>query len=121
MTGLSPGAWNKGLPAQIAAPRKSLGGQILPAFGKMNLPMPGEARLIANAMTTEEIGQLAEETFGDMIKLAVDVERGVVAAGGMLHADGEALLLGDGSAQRNIWARIISQKGRPVPGWIIRP
>ena len=37
------------------------------------------------------------------IKLAVDVKRGIIAGGGMLHADCEAVLLDDGSRQEDIW------------------
>lgn len=37
------------------------------------------------------------------IKLAGDIRRGVVAGGGALHADGEAVLLDDGSRQEDIW------------------
>ncbi len=37
------------------------------------------------------------------IKLAVDVERGIVAGGGEYHADCEEVLLEDGSLQENIW------------------
>ena len=51
-------------------------------------------------------GQLAEmgEAFdGNLIKLAVDVKRGILAGGGELHADCEETLLKDGSQQINIW------------------
>jgi hypothetical protein len=41
--------------------------------------------------------------FGDMVKLVVDVERRVVAIGGELHADAEALLLEQGSRQADVW------------------
>ncbi|MBL8090721.1 MAG: hypothetical protein JNJ43_10355 [Anaerolineales bacterium] len=37
------------------------------------------------------------------IKLAVDVEREVLAGGGAMHADCEAMLLEDGSQQEFIW------------------
>ncbi len=37
------------------------------------------------------------------IKLAVDIKRKVIAGGGILHADCEAVLLDDGSKQENIW------------------
>jgi hypothetical protein len=37
------------------------------------------------------------------IKLAVDIERGILAGGGVMHADCESVLLEDGSAQRDIW------------------
>jgi len=38
-----------------------------------------------------------------MVKAVVDVRRDVVAAGGELHSDEEALLIEDGSAQRDLW------------------
>ena len=37
------------------------------------------------------------------VKLAVDVRRGILAGGGALHADCEAVLLNDGSLQGDIW------------------
>jgi hypothetical protein len=37
------------------------------------------------------------------VKLAVDLERGVLAGGGVLHADCEAALLEDGSRQEDVW------------------
>ena len=44
------------------------------------------------------------------IKLAVDVERQVMVGGGGIHADCEAVLLADGSQQKNIWVLRISRK-----------
>ena len=41
--------------------------------------------------------------FEDMVKYVVDVRRGVVAVGGEMHADAEALLLEEGSAQSDLW------------------
>jgi len=37
------------------------------------------------------------------IKLAVDVERGILAGGGEYHADCEEILLEEGSRQEDIW------------------
>ncbi len=37
------------------------------------------------------------------VKLAVDIERRVLAGGGAMHADCEAVLLEDGSQQEFIW------------------
>jgi hypothetical protein len=37
------------------------------------------------------------------IKLAIDIELGILAGGGELHADCEARLLEEGSRQENIW------------------
>ncbi len=46
---------------------------------------------------------LAAAQFGDFVKAVVDVERGLMAIGGELHADEEALLLQDGSRQEDLW------------------
>ncbi len=43
------------------------------------------------------------EALGIYIKLAVDIERQILAGGGELHADCEEVLLADGSRQDNIW------------------
>ena len=43
------------------------------------------------------------EELNPIIKLAVDIQRGVLAGGGQMHADCEAVLLEDGSIQENIW------------------
>ena len=51
----------------------------------------------------DQLKAQCDRWFGDMVKLAVDVERCVVAVGGDLHADGEALLIKDGSNPDDIW------------------
>mgnify|MGYP001612466517 CR=1 FL=1 len=43
------------------------------------------------------------QTLGTYVKLAVDIRRGILAGGGTLHADCEAVLLEDGSQQEEIW------------------
>ena len=43
------------------------------------------------------------QTLETYIKLAVDVEMGVLAGGGALHADCEAVLIEDDSQQQKIW------------------
>jgi hypothetical protein len=47
--------------------------------------------------------ELLARFFEDMVKYVVDVERGVAAVGGELHADAEALLLERGSRQEDLW------------------
>ncbi len=39
----------------------------------------------------------------DYVKLAVDVEIGILAGGGELHADCESVLLDNTSKQENVW------------------
>lgn len=43
------------------------------------------------------------DALGIYIKLAVDVELGILAGGGELHVDCEQVLLGEGCEQKNIW------------------
>jgi hypothetical protein len=50
-----------------------------------------------------ELKRLVLLFFEDMVKYVVDVERGVVAVGGEMHADAEQLLLEDGSRQADLW------------------
>jgi hypothetical protein len=38
-----------------------------------------------------------------LVKAVVDCEKGVMAVGGALHADGEHVLLQDGSKQEHLW------------------
>lgn len=49
------------------------------------------------------VRNLAAAWFGDMVKYVVDVELRLVAVGGQLHADAEALLLQRGSRQADLW------------------
>ena len=58
--------------------------------------------LIRDRATKEQIDEMLQ-TLDTYIKLAVDIERGVLAGGGVYHADCESILLEDGSEQQNIW------------------
>lgn len=60
-------------------------------------------KIYEDKLTLQEIKELALETFGDMAKAVIDIERKVIAVGGELHADAESLLLQDGSKQSNLW------------------
>jgi hypothetical protein len=58
--------------------------------------------IIRGPATPEQIAEMRED-LGDLIKLAVDLERGILAGGGELHADCEQVLLKDGSRQQDVW------------------
>ena len=51
----------------------------------------------------DELRQLAGQRFGDMVKAVVDLRRAVMLLDAELHADQEAELLAEGSAQRDLW------------------
>jgi hypothetical protein len=59
--------------------------------------------IVAAPVEEKVVEQYARAWFGDMVKIVVDVKRGILALGGELHADGEQLLLDDGSRQAAIW------------------
>lgn len=58
--------------------------------------------LLRQRATREQLAQMLE-TLEAYVKVAVDINRGVLAGGGALHADWEAVLLDDGSAKDDIW------------------
>jgi hypothetical protein len=58
--------------------------------------------IIRQRATEKEIQEMLEE-LGIYIKLAVDVERNILAGGGEYHADCEEALLEDGSRQEDVW------------------
>ncbi len=62
-----------------------------------------DIEILHDPIAKEELRRLVLEGFGDMVKYVVDVERQVIALGGQLHADGEALLLESGSRQEDLW------------------
>ncbi len=62
-----------------------------------------DIRLIESTISKANLKKIAAERFGDMVKAVVDLERGVMAIGGELHADEEAYLLERGSEQTQLW------------------
>lgn len=58
--------------------------------------------LLRGRATSQQISvMLAEHQFH--IKLAIDIDRLILAGGGEMHFDCEQMLLNDGSRQENIW------------------
>lgn len=58
--------------------------------------------IICKKATKKQIAKMLE-ALEAYIKLAVDLDRKILAGGGVLHADCEAVLLEDGSKQKDIW------------------
>lgn len=61
------------------------------------------ARIVSAPVPIDELRRMAREQFGDFVKAVVDVGRGLMAIGGELHADEEALLLEHGARQTDLW------------------
>ncbi len=60
-------------------------------------------KIFKEKISTKEVGSLLGDPFSDMVKFVVDVKKGVLAFGGELHSDAEALLLQNGSSQTDVW------------------
>ena len=58
--------------------------------------------IIREPATSQQILSMLQE-LGTYIKLAIDIDRGILSGGGTLHADCKAVLLEDGSQQASIW------------------
>lgn len=59
--------------------------------------------IIRQPIKKEQVVELARELYGEMAKGVVDLDRKVIALGGEMHADAEAMLLEDGSKQEHLW------------------
>lgn len=59
--------------------------------------------ILKNTINLDELKQIAQDTFGDLVKAVVDVDRELVAIDAELHSDLEVLLLEDGSRQESLW------------------
>jgi hypothetical protein len=65
--------------------------------------MDSAPRIIRDPIPLATVQELAQCGFGDMVKASIDIGRGLMAIGGELHSDEEALLLEDGARQSDVW------------------
>ena len=59
--------------------------------------------IVRSSIVLAELKTMAENAFGNLVKAVVDTDRKIMTVDGELHADEEALLLEDGSAQEHLW------------------
>ncbi len=59
--------------------------------------------IIKDKISIGELKEMAAQKFGNLVKAVVDIEKEIMAVDGELHADEEALLLENGSSQKNLW------------------
>jgi hypothetical protein len=59
--------------------------------------------VVRDSVSLSHLEELAELMFGGLVKAVVDVDRGIMAIGGELHSDEEALLISEGSDQASLW------------------
>ena len=75
-------------------------------------------KIVNDKISVDELIKIAGETFGELVKAVVDVEKEVMAVGGELHSDEEMLLLSSGSKQKNLWGINIYPEKYPNEDWI---
>ena len=74
-------------------------------------------KIVENFISMADLKTLAQERFGNMVKGVVDLEKGIMAVGGELHADEEAVLLEQGSKQIDLWGFNININ-QPRDSWL---
>ncbi len=76
-----------------------------------------DIKIYKNKVSVREVKDVADATFGDMAKGVVDLRGKIMALGGFLHADCEAILLKEGCRQEDLWGFNI-YPGRPKNEWL---
>ena len=59
-----------------------------------------EIKVVKNSIRKKELVDIAKKQFGDLVKAVVDVEQGIMAIGGEMHADEEVILMEQESSKR---------------------
>jgi hypothetical protein len=59
--------------------------------------------LVDKKISIKELQNLARNSFGDMVKAVVDINKKIIVTGGELHSDEETFLLDMGSNQTDLW------------------
>lgn len=62
-----------------------------------------QIKIIKEPISKAELDNIAKNQFIDLVKAVIDVKKEIMAIGGELHADEEALLLQEGSLQEDLW------------------
>ena len=60
-------------------------------------------RIVREKIPKEALSAAARENFETMVKVAVDVARGLLTVGGEWHSEGQELLVRDGSSGAEVW------------------
>lgn len=63
-----------------------------------------EIKVVTGQISKQELAKIASEGFGDIVKAVVDIAQEIMAVGGELHADEEALLIGERESKgEHLW------------------
>jgi hypothetical protein len=74
--------------------------------------------IVTDRLPLERLRSVAADQFGDLVKAVVDISQSVMAIGGELHADEEALLIEQGSKQSDLWGINLYPAEYGQDGWL---
>lgn len=77
-----------------------------------------EVKIIKNPITKQELIDIAKEQFGELVKAVVDIEQGIMAIGGEMHADEETVLMERIGSKREYTWGINLYPEKPENEWI---
>jgi len=60
-------------------------------------------QIIKEKIAVDVLRRMVQKMFGNLVKAVVDIEKEIMAIDGELHADELAILLENGSEQKNLW------------------
>ena len=60
-------------------------------------------KIVTKNISLSELKAMAKESFGNLIKVVVDIDKKIMAVNAELHSDEEAELLEKGSNQSDLW------------------
>lgn len=60
-------------------------------------------KIIKDKISIDELKEMAQKMYGNIVKAVVDVEQQIMAVDVTMHVDAEAELLENGSEQENLW------------------
>ncbi|HEX9697374.1 MAG TPA: DUF5674 family protein [Actinomycetota bacterium] len=72
----------------------------------------------AEPVSVDGLTEMAEDSFGDLVKAVVDIDQRVMAIGGELHADEEQFLIEKGSKQPNLWGINLYPAEHGTENWL---
>ena len=76
-----------------------------------------EIKIIKDKINKDELAKIANEGFGEIIKIVVDIENKILAVGGEMHSDEAEALFDAGSKSENLWGINIFPN-KPRENWI---
>ena len=75
-------------------------------------------KIIEHDISLAELKQMSEKMFGRLVKIVVDIDKGIMAVDAGMHADEEEYLLEQGSEQEHLWGINLYPDKWPQPNWI---